>query len=165
MSETCGTGFGPHIVQYPKEYSLCTGCGSCELMCSLIHDGVTGPEHGRIKVRHGKLTKIVHSIEACQQCEDHPCYEACPLKDKAMKINEYGIVYIVEEACIGCGKCAKFCKCSPSRINLVRSKERTLRKGKKCDLCYGRPGGPACIEFCPSKCLGLSTDPLPYEEK
>ena len=155
--------YGAHIIQHPIEYSLCTGCGSCELLCALYHDGVTGPQHGRIKVKHGELDQIIHKVYTCLQCTDHPCYEACPFKGKAMRINEDGNVYIVEEACVGCGLCAKNCKSEVPVINLVKSSDRTKRKGKKCDLCYGRPGGPLCIEVCPSKCLGLSTDELPYE--
>ena len=44
-----------HIVQYPDEYSHCIGCSSCELFCALVHDGVTGPCHGGIKVELGRL--------------------------------------------------------------------------------------------------------------
>lgn len=146
-----------HIIQYPKEYSLCTGCHSCEMVCSLVHDGVVGPGRGRIVSYLGDIREMIHTIAACEQCEDHPCYDACPKKDKAMCIDsETGIVYINEEECIGCGLCAKKCKLEPSRINMVKSKDRSKRKAKKCDLCRGREGGPVCIEHCPAKCIGLS---------
>lgn len=152
-----------HVVQYPKEYSVCTGCHSCELVCSLVHDGVTGPQHGRIKLQLGPVKEMIHTALSCQQCADHPCYEVCPKKDKAMCIDENDIVYINEEQCIGCGKCVKACKYQPSRINLVKSKDKSKRKAKKCDLCRGRAEGPACVQYCPSRCLGLSESPLPYE--
>ena len=153
-----------HIIQYAKEYSLCTGCHSCEMVCSLVHDGVVGPGHGRIQSCLGDIRVMVHTIASCQQCEDHPCYDACPKKEKAMCIDgETGIVYIVEDECIGCGLCAKHCKFQPTRINMVKSKDRTKRKAKKCDLCRGREAGPACIEHCPAKCIGLSENPLPYK--
>jgi len=29
---------------------LCTGCGVCELMCSLLHNGVTGRALSRVQV-------------------------------------------------------------------------------------------------------------------
>ena len=153
----------PHIVQYPRTYSQCTGCHSCELACSLTHEGVTGPDYGRIFCQLGDLKTMIHTVVSCQHCDDHPCYNACPKKDKAMCIDENGIVYINEEFCIGCGLCQKNCKYTPSRINLVKSKDKSKRKAKKCDLCRNRQEGPACVQYCPALCLGVSTDDLPYE--
>lgn len=158
--------FLPHIIQYAKEYSLCSACHSCEMACSLVHDGVTGPQHNRIRCQNGKIKELIPTIYACQQCADHPCYDACPKKDKAMCIDETtGIVYINEENCIGCGLCVKHCRFDPPRINLVKSKDKTKRKAKKCDLCRGIEGGPTCIRQCSARCLGLSNEPLPYEPK
>ncbi len=154
-----------HIIQYVPEYSVCTGCHSCEIVCSLIHDKTAGPGHGRIQCEFGKVNQMLHTVHACQQCEDHPCYEACPKKDKAMRLHDNGVVYVVEEECIGCGLCQKACVFEPSRIAMSVKKDpetgKKSRKAKKCDLCYGREEGPACIQFCPVRCLGLSEDPLP----
>lgn len=156
--------FGNYVVQYPMEYSFCAGCQSCEAICSLMHDGCVSPSHNRIFVERD-IRSLIHTVWACKHCLDHPCYNACPKKDKAMHIDENGIVYIVEEECIGCGLCIKGCSMTPPRINLVKSKDRNLRKAKKCDLCRTREEGPACIEYCPSRCLGLSCDPLPYNKE
>ncbi len=153
-----------HIIQAPKEYSLCTGCITCEMMCSLLHDGCVGLQHNRIFLEPGRIKEMVHTIHSCQQCDDHPCYEACPKKDSAMCIDgETGIVYIDEENCIGCGKCQKACRFTPSRINLVKSKDKTQRKAKKCDLCWDMEDGPQCIKWCPAMCLALSDGPIPWE--
>lgn len=151
--------FGNHVIQHPYEYSVCTGCASCQTVCGLLHDGCVGPSHGCIRVQFGDLDHMYHTILACQHCEDHPCYNACPKKDKAMRIDENNIVYIVEEECIGCGLCAKACVFKPSRIVV----DRKARKAKKCDLCRTREGGPLCVEHCPVRVLGLSEEPLPYE--
>ena len=67
-----------------------------------------------------------------------------------------GVVYIVEDACIGCGLCAKACKFQPSRIVMKKDRSRKLWKAAKCDLCRGNPEGPQCIKWCPVQCLGLS---------
>ena len=150
-----------HIIQYPKEYSTCTGCHSCQLVCVLTHDGVAGLEQGRIHCEMGKVNEMLHTVYACQQCADHPCYDRCPKKDTAMCIDENGIVYVNEDGCIGCGLCVKACPFTPARVHVVQSKDKTKRKAKKCDLCRNRPEGPACIEFCPVQCLGQSKDPLP----
>ena len=42
--------YGNHIVQYSPEYSLCSGCVSCMVMCGLTHEGYTGRGNGRIQV-------------------------------------------------------------------------------------------------------------------
>lgn len=148
-----------HVIKYPESYSLCLGCASCEIACALSHEGSTGPCKTHIKLVLDDFTQLHNDILVCAQCADHPCYEACPKKDKAMRIDKRGIVYVDEENCVGCGLCAKACKFDPSRI--VIDKKR--KKARKCDLCRTRPEGPMCIEYCPAKCLGLSTDPLPYE--
>ena len=160
------TFLGDRIVQYPKEYSVCLGCKSCELVCSLVHEGMTGPQLNRIFCELGTTRNLHHTIKSCQQCADHPCYEACPKKGSAMRVDSgTNIVYVVEEECIGCGKCQAACVFTPSRINLVRGrgKDRSLRKAKKCDLCRGREGGPACVEACPAQCIGLASRALPYD--
>jgi len=32
------------------DYEKCTGCRLCELVCSVMHDGVSNPARSRIKV-------------------------------------------------------------------------------------------------------------------
>jgi Fe-S-cluster-containing hydrogenase component 2 len=147
--------YGNHIVQYSPEYSFCAGCTSCEVVCTLTRDGLVSPSCNRIFVMRDNRS-MIHTVLSCQQCSDHPCYEACPKKDEAMKIDENNIVYIDEDMCIGCGLCAKACVFTPSRINMVNSADKSKRKAKKCDLCRTRPEGPACVEWCPVRCIGLS---------
>ena len=151
--------FADHVVQVPMEVSFCAGCASCEAVCSLTHDGLVSPSYNRLFMQHDTRT-MIHTILTCSHCTDHPCYSACPKKDKAMCVDKAGIVYIEEEECIGCGLCAKACAFTPSRINMVKSKDRKLRKAKKCDLCRNRKEGPACIQYCPSRCLVLSSQQM-----
>lgn len=155
--------FGRHVVQSPMEYSLCAGCTTCEIVCTLIHDGLVSPSYNRIFVDRGTRS-MIHTILSCQQCSDHPCYSACPKKDEAMCIDENGIVYVNEEKCIGCGLCAKACVFEPSRINMVKSSDKNTRKAKKCDMCRNDPEGPACVRWCPVKCLAVTGGTLPWEE-
>lgn len=158
----CKNTFGPHIEQEKKEVSMCMGCHSCEMMCSLFHDGKTGPGYGRLQIELDSVSTMGYTVYTCQHCADHPCYDACPMKDKAMCIDEKGIVYINEENCIGCGKCVKACKFTPSRIVLLPIKDRKQRKARKCDLCRGREEGPACVAHCPAMVLKVS-DPVVEE--
>ncbi|MDR1573587.1 MAG: 4Fe-4S dicluster domain-containing protein [Clostridiales Family XIII bacterium] len=140
-----------HIVQYDADYSLCAGCSACEILCGLLHDAMVGPKARRIFVEKDS-TQLLHKVHACQHCTDHPCFDACPPKVGAMRLDaETGVVCVDEEKCIGCKLCIKACPFTPKRIQIGP-------KGKaiKCDLCRTRPEGPACIEYCQVMCLGLS---------
>ena len=146
---------GRYIVQAPSDYSFCAGCSTCEIVCSLTHDGLVGPCYNRIFVE--KDTRMMYfTIHSCQQCSDHPCYDACPKRDMAMRINDEGIAFVDEEFCIGCGACRRACLFDPPRINMVKNDDKSLRKAKKCDLCFSRAEGPACVEWCPVRCLSVS---------
>lgn len=149
---------GNHIVQYTSEYSLCTGCVTCQIMCGLSHEGYTGRTNSRIQIDLDAHSLIQRAMP-CMQCADHPCYEACPKKDEAMCIDpKTGVVYVNEDKCIGCSKCQKSCRFTPSRIQMKRSKNRKEWKAVKCDLCRGNTDGPQCIKWCPVRCIGLSDD-------
>jgi len=150
------TKFCEHIVQYPPEVSVCVGCNACEIVCALIHEGKTGPMLRRIFLERNTIL-MEHTVYTCQQCVDHPCYEKCPKKGEAMKIDEDGIVYIDPEFCIGCRLCIKACPFEPKRINF----DKASKKAVKCDLCRNRPEGPACVEYCQVRCIGKISDPLP----
>ena len=150
--------YGNRVVKYPPEYSVCTGCKSCEIVCSLLHDGVVSPARSRIAFKMGDLDYMMHDIYVCQQCKDHPCYNVCPKKDKAMRIDENGIVYVSKEDCIGCGKCVKACPFETPRIHVIKIDGK--RYAVKCDLCRDLEGGPRCIQNCPAACLGLSSESL-----
>ncbi|MCL2125259.1 MAG: hydrogenase [Oscillospiraceae bacterium] len=154
MSEITGA-YGRHIAQTSPEESFCAGCSTCELVCALTHDGVASPSCNRIFVEVD-ARMMYHTILACMHCSDHPCYNACPKKDEAMKLGDDGVAYIAEENCIGCGLCRKACAFDPPRINFVKSVDKAQRKSKKCDLCRERAEGPACVQWCPVRCLYVS---------
>ena len=157
--------YGNHVVQYAPDYSICAGCVSCSIMCGLLHEGFTGPGNSRIKVEIDRR-HMLHRVLTCYHCKDHPCYDACPKKGAAMKIDDkLGVVYIDEAYCIGCGLCAKHCKFTPSRITMIKDKVRKEWKVAKCDLCRGREEGPACVQYCPVRCLGLSDNSQYVDEQ
>lgn len=143
------------IVKYSLDYSVCTGCKSCEMFCSLVHDGVLSPQRSGIKLGIAPIKSMMHEIYVCQQCEDHPCYDACPKQDEAMCVDENGIVYVVRDECIGCGLCTKACPYDPPRVHVAKLEGK--RFAVKCDLCRTRPEGPACVENCPAMVLGLAS--------
>ncbi len=148
-----------HIVQYPPEVSLCAGCTSCEAVCAMVHDGAVSPSLSRIHLERGTVS-MIHTIYSCQQCKDHPCYNACPKKGKAMLLDEkLGIAYVDQNECVGCRLCIKACPFEPKRIRMNLDKPRP--KAIKCDMCRNRPQGPACVEYCQVRCIGKSEDPIP----
>lgn len=152
-----------HIVQYPPEVSLCAGCTSCEAVCAMVHDGAVSPSLSRIQLERGTVS-MIHTIYACMQCRDHPCYSVCPKKDKAMCIDEkLGIAYVNQEECVGCRLCVKACPFEPKRIRMNLDKPRP--KAIKCDMCRTRPNGPACVEYCQVRCIGKSEDPVPVDDR
>ena len=53
--------YGNHIVQYSPEYSLCTGCETCSILCGLSHEGFTGPGNSRIRIDLG--TRSIDFVE------------------------------------------------------------------------------------------------------
>ena len=89
----------------------------------------------------------------CVQCNNPKCYDACPLKDKALCIDSVtGVKYINKDECTGCGKCIEACPFEVKRINLDEEKGIAI----KCDLCRGRAGGPVCVEVCDRQALTLA---------
>jgi Fe-S-cluster-containing hydrogenase component 2 len=130
---------------------VCAGCGVCEVMCSLYHEGVLGPARARLHIVRHPFT-AEHDQNMCRQCSSPSCYFACPLKDEAICIDgTTGATYIVEAECIGCGACVDACPFDPPRIKIDTEKNVAC----KCDLCRGREGGPICIEYCPFQALKL----------
>lgn len=152
--------YGRHIIQLDPDVSFCAGCSGCEIVCALVHEGVSSPSYRRIFVKKD-THQLEHKIYTCQHCEDHPCYNNCPKKDKAMCLDvEKNIAYVNKDECIGCGKCMRSCPFDPPRIQMS-SKKPKERKAIKCDLCRTRPEGPACIEDCQVMCLQMSDQPIP----
>lgn len=92
----------------------------------------------------------------CHHCADAPCVASCP--EGALYFDE-GRVAVKQERCIGCRSCVLAC---PYGAVDVVSQEGAAKLGGltvesapkaflvKCDLCYDREGGPACVEACPT---------------
>jgi len=123
---------------------VCTGCGLCDLMCSLYHEGEQGQALSRGELVGDRLTSEF-TFNVCLQCRSPGCYDACPLKDKALCIDEVtGVKYINIEECDGCGECIEACPFDPPRIK--RHPEKNV--AFMCDLCRDRAEGPTCVENC-----------------
>lgn len=117
----------------------CSGCRTCEMACSLIHEGVVIPALARLTVRHDVFHEDHPTVLVCPQCLGPECLLACP--QGAIGVDEKtGARVVDEERCDGCGICVKAC-----HLGMIHLEPRS-KKAYKCDLCGGRP---ACVEYCP----------------
>ncbi len=121
--------------------SLCIGCRTCELACSLTHQRNNTPAKSRIyplAVGRDQYVPVV-----CLQCDDPACVKACLVN--ALTLNEeLGCIELSYEKCIKCRACVAAC---PFGCSLI---DEDLDLIVKCDLCGGKP---ACARFCPTKAL------------
>ena len=120
----------------------CTGCGLCELICSLHHTGTCNPERSRIRILR-REEKGINIQLFCQQCEEAACVAACPVF--AINRNEStGAIAIDDELCTQCKDCIKECPFNGIYFDGVEDKIIP------CDLCGG---DPKCVLFCETRAL------------
>jgi carbon-monoxide dehydrogenase iron sulfur subunit len=118
---------------------LCTGCRTCEIMCSLSRTGTINRYNARLKV--SASDEGIYSPIVCRQCEQPECLEACPIPEAMSIDNETGAVVVDEEECTGCRACVNAC---PFDAIQVSPDGKIL----KCDLCEG---DPVCVKYCPPR--------------
>jgi len=119
-----------------RDYTKCSGCRRCEIVCSLSHEGKIWPEASRVRV-----FMLVPGIEVphlCAQCHDYPCVDVCPT-DALSVSKETEAVLVDKEKCIACGDCIDAC---PGKVPFIHPAEDYA---VICDLCGGEP---KCVEAC-----------------
>jgi len=122
----------------------CTGCRTCETVCSLVKVGRIQPESARLRVEREPFEGLFRP-HVCRQCSTPHCLRACP--EKAIGISpKTGAVIIDRSKCQGCGSCAEAC---PFGMIVFQAEEG---QAAKCDLCGGQPN---CLRVCPTSALGL----------
>ncbi|MHA1803259.1 MAG: 4Fe-4S dicluster domain-containing protein [Promethearchaeota archaeon] len=136
--------------------NLCTGCETCESVCSFVHDGEFNPINTRI--HRVRIEPVLNIALACQKCEDAPCVRSCP--EKALeKDEETGSIIVIEDKCNGCAFCVRACDFGVISLHI------DSQKALVCDLCEnmkeefidpekGVPE-PQCIEVCPKEAISL----------
>jgi len=125
---------------------LCRDCQACALACSLHHEGECNLSLARLVVNKD-MASYQFDILLCQHCAVPDCMSACPCD--AMRLDERGVVVILDDECIRCGACRS--SCPHSAVFYSHNHDRYL----KCDLCAGREEGPLCVELCPVGALAL----------
>jgi len=79
----------------------------------------------------------------CQQCQDAPCLNVCPVK-AISRDEELGRVSVDYDVCIGCRSCVSVCPFGAMNFNPID------RRVLKCDVCGG---DPQCVRFCEVKAV------------
>ncbi|PTD94759.1 hypothetical protein C9439_00850 [archaeon SCG-AAA382B04] len=96
----------------------CSGCMSCMLACSLVHEGEENLSLARLQISQNNFERFPQDIsqDQCRQCTSPACVEACPTD--AMHVDEEnGNIRVVDEdRCIGCKRCVEACRYTPSRV-------------------------------------------------
>jgi CRP-like cAMP-binding protein/Fe-S-cluster-containing hydrogenase component 2 len=139
----------------------CTRCDACVRACATAHDGVSRLLRDGLRYDHYLVAT------ACRSCRDPLCMTQCPVGSIRRKEN---LEIIIEDWCIGCGKCAELCPYgninmhpletikevkteikgkdgAPATIK-IEKKKMTTYKANTCDLCT-QLSVPSCVYACP----------------
>jgi CRP-like cAMP-binding protein len=140
----------------------CTRCDACVRACATAHDGVSRLLRDGLRYEHFLVAT------ACRSCRDPLCMTQCPVGSIRRKEN---LEIIIEDWCIGCGKCAELCPYGninmhplevikeiktevksdkegvPPKVK-IEKKKTTAYKANTCDLCT-QLSTPSCVYACP----------------
>lgn len=139
----------------------CIGCRTCEVACAVAHSGsVSALSPATFAPRiHVIKSDNVSTATVCHQCEDAPCANACP---NGAITREADFVHVMQDRCIGCKTCVIACPFGVMEVvthPTVRDTGTAVNmrvdkaEANKCDLCYDREEGPACVSACPTEAL------------
>lgn len=145
------------------DYGKCTGCRTCETVCSSYNRPVTiageklpglgNPLYSNIQVN--SFNPEVDIPNVCAMCADTPCANACPVEPdprtgrRALYRDEATRTMRNDAArCIGCGSCAG--ACAAQRTGVIGFNTATRRPERMCTLCGG---DPQCVKRCPFEAL------------
>lgn len=122
----------------------CVGCKACEMGCKIRFDLPLGDRRRRVYASETGVypdTQLQFLSMACNHCESPACLAACP-KSAISKDSVTGVVKHDKSKCVGCRRCEWACPYGAMTFNGV------AKKVDKCEACYDRAGGPACVANC-----------------
>jgi tetrathionate reductase subunit B len=109
-------------------------------------DGFTSRKIGdhQEEIAPEDITKTFFVPKLCNQCENPPCVQVCPV-GATFQTND-GVVLVDRSWCIGCGYCIMACPYG------VRFFHPVYKTAEKCTFCYHRIKKgmlTACVQACP----------------
>jgi len=156
------------------DINKCIGCGRCAAACKLENpvpkepfffrtwveryrvyedeDTVIDSPNGAVdgfkpqNEPDKKLTRTFFVPKICNQCDNPPCVQVCPV-GATFKTPD-GVILVDPEYCIGCRYCIQACPYGARFLHPV------TRTAEKCTFCYHRITHdklPACVEVCPTQ--------------
>lgn len=124
---------------------FCTGCGLCQLACSMVKEREPNPARARVSIERLVMDGLMLP-HICLNCKKPPCIEACR-RQAITKDARTGWVTIDEEKCNNCTLCIP--ACPYQAIVLTPEKDVLL-----CDVCGG---SPKCVEMCPTGAIQFAS--------
>jgi Fe-S-cluster-containing hydrogenase component 2 len=132
----------PRGMTLSVDSNRCTGCCTCTLVCSFVHDRAFSYERSRVRVWRDDNRGLFAPI-LCEQCEDAPCVVVCPTG--AMSRDGQGTVIRNAVRCIGCNECMNVCPLGAISFG--------PGGWMKCDRCASLGRSPYCAEYCTAGAL------------
>jgi Fe-S-cluster-containing hydrogenase component 2 len=168
-TEKSPEGWGTERLPYPKGVALiqtrwdrCTGCGMCEMACSINHFGIINPELSRIRIYRYFLPVPKSVQNVCSQCSDQEreCEKACPVDPPVIHYDKEKLHMVVDEdRCLGssCAQCQEACPAHVPRFYPPDADYSFV-----CDLCETNgERRPQCVEVCPNFALEFMAPQFP----
>jgi carbon-monoxide dehydrogenase iron sulfur subunit len=121
------------------DYDKCTGCLTCETVCSISNCGEISPVISRIRVvRLETEGRAICIPVLCMKCIEAPCKAICPtgaILDSPIT----GARLVDEGKCIGCSACVYACPFGAIFVDRVSGHAH---------ICNHCEGDPTCVQFC-----------------
>ena len=119
-------------------------------------EGFTSPVVNGRNVNSKDIAKAFFVPKLCNQCENPPCVQVCPVG--ATYQTSDGVVLVDREWCIGCGYCIMSCPYGARFFHPVH------KVAEKCTFCFHRLRQglkTACVDACPfgARLIGNLKDP------
>jgi len=131
-----------------QDQRRCICCRACEVHCKTEKDLPVGPRFCEIVEIGPKVVggapRMHFQFMPCFHCEQAWCVAACPTGAMRKRQSD-GIVWVEQEACIGCKACLTACAWGVPQWNAATGKVF------KCDYCKDRIDAglePACVTGC-----------------